>query len=226
VYSPGSGFTVDTGSPGEEIHPLNSSENVTITTGDEEIQDQARLTQSDPVLPDETETEDEMQESGYALTLQPGWNFISTPWVLTPGSDTALVFEDVDTAGHSLYSWNNSSWTRVHREDLILPLHAYWIFSRTGTAVPLSFDPGTIPVPVRQYAGWNAIGFPGIQEASAHDALSSLGDSWNFSLGFNASLQMNDVPVMREEGGEGRMYPSRGYWLFMDHEWDLQPVTG
>lgn len=167
-----------------------------------------------------------IQGSGYYLELKSGWNFISTPSVLKAGSDSARIFEDVDTKGHSLYTWQNATWKPVKREQAILPLNGYWIYSANNAAVPFSFDPGIVPAPVHLFAGWNAIGHPGIQQAAARDAFSSLGDSWKYCAGFNASVQAYEEPIMREEGGNAILYPSHGYWVYMDHEWDLQPVTG
>jgi parallel beta-helix repeat protein len=164
--------------------------------------------------------------SGYHLDLQEGWNFISTPSVLVSGEEKALIFSQVDTSGHSLYTYRNTTWIPVQADDPILPLHGYWIYAGVPSKVPLSFDPGTIPVPVHLTRGWNAIGYPGIQQATASDALSSLDASWSYVVGYNASMQTYETPIRQESGGNEMMYPSQGYWLYQNQEWDLQPVTG
>ncbi len=163
---------------------------------------------------------------GYHLELYPGWNFISTPSVLVSGTDTARIFEMIDTAGHSMYSFDNSTWIPMKSNDPIVPLHGYWIYARVGVAVPLSFDPGTIPTPVHLPPGWNAIGYPGIQQALAYDALSSLDDSWSYAIGYDAYEQTYENPIMQGIRGNEIMYPSRGYWLYLKQDWVLQPITG
>lgn len=168
----------------------------------------------------------ETGRGGYQLDLQAGWNFISTPSILTSGYDTAHIFGQVNSEGHSLYWFKNESWIPMKADDPIKPLQGFWIYSATHTAVPLIFDPGTIPPPVHLMAGWNTIGFPGIQPAAAHDALSSLDVAWSYAMGYNASSQKYEVPIFRENGGTELMYPSHGYWIHMDQAWDLQPITG
>lgn len=167
-----------------------------------------------------------VQGSGYYLDLEKGWNFVAIPSVLKSGSDTAEIFTDVDTGGRSVYSWKNASWYPVRRDEEIKPLIGYWIYSVDHDAVRLVFDPGMIPAPVRLSAGWNAIGFPGIQQAAARDALGSLGDAWEYATGFDADLQAYKEPFLREEGGDTVMFPSQGYWVYMARDWDLQPITG
>ncbi|MDD1728004.1 MAG: hypothetical protein LUQ50_02910, partial [Methanospirillum sp.] len=92
--------------------------------------------------------------------------------------------------------------------------------------VPLIMDPGTIPAPVHLLKGWNMIGFPGIQPAPADDALGSLDQSWSFAMGYNATKQQYEPPIFREDGGNVLMYPTHGYWIHLDRDWDLQPITG
>lgn len=163
---------------------------------------------------------------GYPLDLRPGWNLISTPSDLASGHNTAQIFSDVNSGGHSMYSFANGSWTVVKANDIIQPLYGLWIYSTDATIVPLIFDPGTVPIPVHLVKGWNVIGFPGIQASPAGDALHSLDKSWSYVMGFNATSQKYDPPIFRDGGGTATMYPSRGYWIHLEQEADLQPVTG
>jgi parallel beta-helix repeat protein len=168
----------------------------------------------------------ETAAGGYLLNLQAGWNFVSTPSVLLSGKDSATIFSGVDTDGHSMYTYKNDTWVLVASSDRIQPLIGYWIYATEKTQVPLALDPGTIPSPFSLKSGWNAIGFPAIQPSSASDALSSLDVAWSYVVPFNSSSQYYDDPIMREDGGSGFMYPSQGYWVYMNQEWILQPVTG
>ncbi|HWQ65097.1 MAG TPA: right-handed parallel beta-helix repeat-containing protein [Methanospirillum sp.] len=163
---------------------------------------------------------------GYPLDLKAGWNLISTPSDLASGHNTAQIFSDVDSGGHSMYSFANGSWTVVKADDIIQPLYGFWIYAADATTVPLIFDPGTVPTPVHLVKGWNVIGFPGIQTSTAGDALHSLDKSWSYVMGYNATSQKYDPPIFRDGGLTAIMYPSRGYWIHLDQETDLEPVTG
>lgn len=161
----------------------------------------------------------------YHLNLKEGWNFISIPSQLDAIRNTAQIFSEIDTSGHSLYTFTNQSWNRVSRYDQILPLHAYWIYTSSDTAVPLLFDPGTIPTPIHLQKGWNAIGSPSIQPDYTDASLSSLDLAWSYIVPFNATVQQYDETIIRGKE-EHIMYPSQGYWIYMDQEWNLQPITG
>ena len=162
---------------------------------------------------------------GYVLDLREGWNFISTPSVLAEGSGTASIFSGINSTGHSIYTYTNASWRVVAADDRILPLHGYWIYSVTRSGIPLVFDPGTIPSPVHLDSGWNAIGFPAIQPENADNALSSLDLAWLYVVPYNATVQQYEESIGRNES-DRLMYPSSGYWIFMNQKWDLQPITG
>lgn len=206
------------------VHGIFIPKDLNRSESDSPIADSSPSSSGSAILPSENTNND--LDNRYFLELYPGWNFISTPSVLVSGTDTARIFEMIDTAGHSMYSFNNSTWIPMKGEDQIVPLHGYWIYSKTGVAVPLSFDPGTIPTPVHLLQGWNAIGYPGIQQALAYEALSSLDASWSYAIGFNADMQAYEGSIMQEIKGDEIMYPSRGYWLYMKQDWFLQPITG
>lgn len=163
---------------------------------------------------------------GYPLILQAGWNLISTPSELTTGYDTARIFEQVPTAGHSVYTFRNGSWIRIKEEEPIKPLSGYWIFAENTTTVSLLFDPGTIPSPVHLIEGWNLIGHPGIQPSAPNEALSSLDIAWSYLIGYNASTQRYEDLIEQKNGSTAMMFPSHGYWISMNRAWDLQPITG
>ena len=162
---------------------------------------------------------------GYPIYLNSGWNLVSTPSELSFGYHTAKMFEDVATAGHSIYTFSNGSWIRLRSDDRITPLLGYWIFADNSTTVPLVLDPGTIPAPLHLNKGWSLIGHPGIQPAKASDALSSLDTAWSYLISYNASTQKYD-DLIEQKNGSSMLFPSQGYWISMNQEWDLQPITG
>lgn len=157
------------------------------------------------------------------IPISQGWNFVSTPGRLAPGNNTAIIFDGVDTGGHSLLSFEpGTGWRPLQGSDPILPLEGLWIFSNQTTTVPLIFDPDPISTPPSRLlsAGWTCIGHSCTLPATTRDTLLSVQDSWAYCIGFNASVQQYDIPIIN--GGSGlftdqrEMMPHQGYWLYMN----------
>jgi hypothetical protein len=162
-------------------------------------------------------------KTGHDLPLSPGWNFVSVPAVLAPGSDTAALFAGVDTDAHGIFQYNASSttWERMTPTTKVKPLDGIWIYSKDATTVPLSLNsnPQAVP-PAKDLAlGWNAIGYASSSPATAKDALSSVAGKWSTLLGFNAGTQQYDIPIYTGSSGmytdTREMVPGKGYWLWM-----------
>ena len=166
------------------------------------------------------------------IRLSPGWNFISTPAVLAPGTDTASIFVGVDTAGHSIFLYNASSetWTPMTPSTKLKVLDGIWIYSKFAAAVPLSFDtnPLTVPPVKSLAAGWNAVGYSSLRPAYAHDALSSVTAKWSTLIGFNEVSQRYETSIFNGGSGDYSDYreaaPPKGYWLFMREPGQLSAV--
>jgi len=168
------------------------------------------------------------------INLETGWNFVSVPKVLAAGSNTGAIFNNVDTGGHSIWSYDafNQTWNRVLPTTLVQPLFGYWIYSTSPNVVPLSFstDPTQVP-PTKQLAtGWNSIGFTGVDPATARDTLISVNASWTQAMGFNANAQAYDTQIVH--GGSGQfsdlrlLFPTDGYWLYMTSPGTLSAIGG
>ena len=157
------------------------------------------------------------------LTLSPGWNFISVPRPLAAGNDTAMIFAGVNTTGRSVLRYNTTirDWTQLDKEDRIVPLEGFWVYSANPTTVPLNFSTDPLLPPAERIlsAGWNAVGTTGTAPATARDTLYSVNAQWTTLIGFNAGSQSFESGVVN--GGSGAnadtrsVYPGRGYWLHM-----------
>lgn len=166
------------------------------------------------------------------LPLSAGWNFVSVPRPLAPGSDTAAIFASVDTADHSVLRYDTASgaWSALKADDPIRPLEGYWIYSVRNTAVPLTLSTTSPQAPPERAlkAGWSAIGFSDTKPAAARDALLSLRDRWATLIGFDGENQQYETSVIR--GGSGdhsdtrEMLPTRGYWLYMTEDGTLAAI--
>ncbi|MBN1165508.1 MAG: thaumatin family protein [Methanospirillaceae archaeon] len=162
------------------------------------------------------------------ITVSPGWNLISTPKTLTGGHDNATIFAGIDSAGHSILSYDPESyqWIVLAADSPVNPLFGYWVYSHNTTFIPLFFEQEPNSVPERYLArGWNLIGFSGSDPVSAHDTLISIQEAWIYSIGFNASVQQYETAIVN--GGIGEfsdcrlMYPTRGYWNYMNQSGTL-----
>jgi len=167
-----------------------------------------------------------------ALSLRPGWNFVSVPKLLPDEEDIATTFVNVDRAQHSIWQYNAAikNWERVEDTDRVLPLEGYWIYSTRNHEIPLCFDTDVIRTPPAKMLarGWNAIGFSDTEPATARDTLLSLGDAWTQVIGHDASKQRYETSIIR--GGSGNhadtqeMLPMKGYWVYLRGESELAAI--
>ena len=159
------------------------------------------------------------------ISLEAGWNFVSTPKRLADDSTTfAIFFDAVDTADHSilLYDGLEQKWKDVASTDSFRPLDGVWVYSNEACTVPLTFAPGEPELPpVKNLGrGWNAIGFSDVEPESAATTLLSLGEHWTTLIGFDAEAQEYGVSIIRgassdRHSEERTMQPMQGYWVYM-----------
>jgi len=168
------------------------------------------------------------------LYLKPGWNFISIPKRLASGSSTAAnLFSSVDTGGHSIFSYDSAgNWRALEADDTISPLEGIWIYSVDNAELRPVFDsnPRRVP-PTRQLsAGWNAIGYTGLEPASANSALTSVESKWAYLIGFDAVTQSYEITIINNAPGDVPHSETRvmdvwkGYWLFMTGDGELAAI--
>lgn len=172
--------------------------------------------------------------TGNTINLYTGWNFVSTPKTLADGSNTvAAVFSGVDRAGRPIYLYDAGTgmWQAMTNSSIIKPLDGLWIYSVGSKSIPLTFknDPLATPPTKMVYSGWNAIGFSDVNIAAAKDALQSVSDKWVSVIGFNGAAQSYESSIIK--GGSGShadtnpMYPTKGYWLFMNADGTLAAIS-
>ncbi len=173
-------------------------------------------------LPSQIEADDLIQ-------LREGWNFISVPKRLSNGNNTAQIFGSVDTMDRSIWEYNSAVklWRAVKLTDQISPLNGFWIYSAEECEIALLYDENPVQTPPTRelYKGWNAIGFSGLEPASARDTLLSLGDLWTQVIGYDSVNQKYETAIIR--GGSGsysdmkELYPTHGYWVYLTGNGEL-----
>jgi DMSO/TMAO reductase YedYZ molybdopterin-dependent catalytic subunit len=157
------------------------------------------------------------------ISLEEGWNFVSTPKRLADGSNTfAIFFDAVDTADHSIliYDGLEQKWEDVASTELFQPLDGVWVYSNEACTVPLTFATGEPGLPPAKNLGkgWNAIGFSDTVPESAASTLLSLGEHWTTLIGYDAENQEYGISIIRgasgSHGEERTMQPTQGYWVY------------
>jgi len=157
-----------------------------------------------------------------AITLQPGWNFVSTPKRLVNGANTFAIFKDVDTADHGILLYDGTDgWTSANLTTPFRPLDGAWVYTNETCAIPLTYaaDGPELPPEKDLVRGWNAIGFTATSHRAAADTLRSVEDQWTTLIGYDAQKQDYQTSILRgasgRHGEERPMYPMQGYWLYM-----------
>jgi subtilisin family serine protease len=169
---------------------------------------------------------------GEFIPFHSGWNHVSVPGRLETGYDTARIFADIHSAGHSILMFvdDQAGWKTLASSDPVIPLQGYWIYSEDETTVPVRFASPVIS-PVRQIIpGWTSIGGWSFEDVAAQATLSSLTDGWSYLFGYDATKQQYDEVIIR--GGSGNqsdnrpVRPYQGYWLYATRNGTYQAPAG
>ncbi|HWQ66382.1 MAG TPA: hypothetical protein VN372_05885 [Methanospirillum sp.] len=160
------------------------------------------------------------------LILLPGWNLIAIPMTLKSGSDTAQIFRDVPSAGHSVFSYDpGAGWQTVGSDVVLSPMSAYWIFTEQQITITLKVQ-GKPTLSRMLSAGWSLLGIAGTTSVPAAQALASLSD-WSYVIGFDSAIQQYKSPIIK--GGTGGssdqtpLIPGAGYWVYLNSPGELRP---
>jgi hypothetical protein len=146
--------------------------------------------------------------------------------VLQSGSDTADIFKDLPSEGHSVFTYNSvDGWKTIGRTEILSAMNAYWLFTSKEVTIPLKVA-GKPTSPRTLNAGWSIVGIPGTSPVPAATVLSSLTD-WTYVIGFDASRQQYQQPIIK--GGSGQnsdqtlLNPVAGYWIYLSAPGKLSP---
>lgn len=158
------------------------------------------------------------------VTLKTGWNLINIPMQPSSGFETAEVFKSVQSAGHSILTYDGSSgWVTIGKNDLLRPLTGYWIYSTNSASIPLTVS--GIPTESRALkTSWNLAGISGTSAQSAELALSGL-SSWTYVVTYdNNSQQYRDAGVKGAQT-QTMLVPGEGFWIYVNSPESLSPAA-
>lgn len=167
-----------------------------------------------------------------SIDLVKGWNFVSIERRLADSSNTASIFSGIDSAGHSIwtYNQNDGGWNDLLAEDKILPLEGYWVYSTAPFSVPLQFsnDPLQVPPVKDLVTGWNMFGLTGDTSASARDSLLSIRNYWTEVIGWDPALQQFETTIVNngsnEQADTRMLLPSHSYWVYVTESCSLASI--
>jgi len=165
------------------------------------------------------------------LTLNKGWNLISTPIVLDENRDSLFeVLYGLDWEVAYGFCGDSQKWLLLNKESIINPIDAIFIsMLEEGKAEMLPYEGLTAPPAKELFGGWNLISLASLTSMrldraliSVHDFERKIGRAAKvISPAFN-SEQWN---FTRIDTDIPKMHPFEGYWLFMDGEETLAGFT-
>jgi len=167
-----------------------------------------------------------------SIDLTSGWNFVSVTRRLADSSNTATIFRGIDSAGHSIWTFNqnNGGWNDLTEDEKILPLEGYWVYTTSPVSVPLRFsdDPLQVPPVKDMISGWNMFGFTGSTPASARDSLLSIRNFWTEVIGFDPAMQQFEVTIINggsnEQVDSRMLLPNHAYWVYVTESCSLASI--
>ncbi|WP_319578657.1 hypothetical protein [uncultured Methanospirillum sp.] len=219
--------------PGAKNVPLATLTLSGVTPGSTQIMIEVKQLDDDngnainsPVIPGPVTVGNSGGDQILNLQLVPGWNFIGIPMIMQPGTDTAEVFRNVPSAGHSVFTYDaQKGWSIVGPKDTLSPMNAYWIYTEQAQTIPLRVQ-GPATSPRALGSGWNIFGAPGLAQKPASDILACLTD-WTYVVGFDSTHQQYQQSIIK--GGSGPnsdktpLVPGAGYWIYLSVPGQLNP---
>ena len=156
------------------------------------------------------------------VNLQTGWNLFNIPMQPAAGFEYADIFKNVQSAGHSILTYDGSAgWITIGKGDRLTPMTGYWIYTTSLVSIPLTIQ-GTPTGMKNLNTGWNLAGISGTTTQSAETALSGLA-SWSYVLSYDSARQQyRDAGI---KGGQSQitLSPGEGFWIYLDAPGTLSP---
>ena len=167
-----------------------------------------------------------------AIPLSSGWNHVSVPRQPAPGYDTAQIFSGVNSSGHSILVYVNSTtgYRTLAIHDPVVPLQGYWVYSTGALDVPVRFSEQITPLSREIQTGWSSVGGWAETNLSANETFHTLMTAWSYAVGYDADTQLYEEPIIR--GGTGNqsdarpIHPYGGYWLYCSQNGTYQNGFG
>ncbi len=161
-----------------------------------------------------------------AIPLHQGWNFVSVPRPLAPGKDTAQIFGQVSSGGHSVLEYlHGTGWKTLKASDPISIMTGYWVYSTKDDSVPLQYAPSPGIIRKQIQSGWNTWSLPLKEAEKAKTALSPIQSIWKYVVGYDATLQQYESPILNggsgDQSDERLVKPHQGYWLYSAGEGEI-----
>jgi len=155
------------------------------------------------------------------IALAPGWNLINIPMQPAGGYETAEIFKDIPSAGHSILSYDGTSgWMTLGKDDRLQPMTGYWIYTTSAVQIPIKVQ--GLPTEAKNlYVGWNLAGITGTTTQDASVALAGL-SSWSSLVRYDAHAQQYRDPSMKEAAGT-MLAPEEGFWIYLDAPGAIRP---
>jgi hypothetical protein len=195
----------------------------TINEKIEEVAETEIVQTTEPVEEVEASSVQQNTQQNNGITLYKGWNLVATPRTLEKTANHAILFNEVNTDGHSIWTYDSESrqWIDITQDEIIRPLQGYWIYSAEIKWVPLTYntDPVMVPPSRTLLEGWNLVGLAGTRDATARDAFLSVRKVWTNIMGWDEQKQGFEPAIVNggEEGYNEMNLLSAGnaYWVFV-----------
>jgi hypothetical protein len=143
--------------------------------------------------------------------LDRGWNLIGIPAQPIAGYETAFVFSQVPSDGHSMFQYGPSGWESVNPATPLRAMDAYWIYTNTPFVVTIQVQ--EVSGSCSFQSGWNLISPPGFAEKRATEVFSSL--VWSYLTGYDGKTQQYDMIVIMGVDDSFIVRPGHGYWIYL-----------
>jgi hypothetical protein len=140
------------------------------------------------------------------------------------GFDRADVFKNIQSAGHSMLTYESKAgWITLGKDNRLKPMTGYWLYSTGPVTISLKVSgPPEEAKPLD--TGWNLAGISGKTAKPAETALSGL-SSWSYVVSYDPARQQYRDAGVKGGGSETLLMPGEGFWVYLNAPENLNPGT-